>query len=335
MRPKKSKTALPEFSRRDFLLTVGATAPTISLMGSEAGGPPSPGPQGEARDGGDKFTPIDLGAYFNSSSQEFGTREKAALIGGESAKDSLIRVPGGKHNVQGVPFALGPEDLQSKGWIVLSTKSGPTATARVEIPLGQKAHFLCLTSFCDFDENESPEPGQDVFQKVGQRLADLMLIYEDKGTHALPIRRRYETNAVTEPWGHLSFAAMPPGKMRATKLTDPLRTATGWGNLQTSVAGGGPGGPGLGTLWVCALENPEPDKSLRAVRLEATGEDPLVVCGLTLYHRPVYPLRFEPRALYRITLPEAGPVDLDRWEVAVDLGWIGRSFVLPDFKAEE
>ena len=85
----------------------------------------------------------------------------------------------------------------------------------MEIPLVQKAHFLCLTSFCDFDENEEPEPGKDVFQKVGQHLADVTLIYEDNGTHVLPIRRRYETNAVLEPWGHLSFAALPPGKLRA------------------------------------------------------------------------------------------------------------------------
>ena len=40
-----------------------------------------------------------------------------------------------------------------------------------------------------------------------------------------------------------------------------------------SVAGGGPGAPGLGLIWVCALENPEPDRSLRAVRLEAAGSD--------------------------------------------------------------
>ncbi|MGD1103377.1 MAG: CehA/McbA family metallohydrolase [Terriglobia bacterium] len=333
MSPKKSKTSAPGFSRREFLLTVGA-APTVSLMEGEASGLPRSVPGAEAGNASGKFTPIELSAYFNSSSREFGTREKVGLISGDSAKDSLIRVPAGKRDLQGIPFVLGPEDMQSKGWIVLSTKSGPAATARVEIPLGQKAHFLCLTSFCDFDENEDPEPGKDVFQKVGQHLGDVTLMYEDNGTRVLPIRRRFETNAVVEPWGHLCFAALPQGKLRALKLTDPLRSASGWGNLQTTIGGNNAGGPGLGTVSVCALENPEPDRSIRAVRMEAAGEDALVICGLTLYHRAGYPLRFEPRALYRITLPEAAAEDETRWQVDVDLGTIGRTFALPDFEPE-
>ena len=291
MRSKQSKKSSPGFSRREFLLTVGATAPTISLMESEARGVPRPSPGPEAGDASGKFTPLKLSAYFNSSAQEFGPRDKAALIGGDSAKDSLIRVPGGMRDMQGIPFILGPEDLQSKSWIVLRTKSGPNANPAVEIPVVQKAHFLCLTSFCDFDENEDPEPGKDVFQKVGQRLADVTLIYEDNGTHVLPIRRRFETNAVLEPWGHLCFNALPQGKLRAVKLNDPLRSATGWGNLQTTIGGNNAGGPGLGTVSVCALENPEPDRTIRGVRIEAAGEDALVVCGLTLYHRAGNPLR--------------------------------------------
>lgn len=334
MGSKKTKNPAPGFSRREFLLTVGATAPTISLMEGEAVGAPGQVPGPPERDTSAKFTPLRLGAYFNSSSREFGPREEAALINGDSAQDSLIHVPGGRREVQGIPFILGPEGTQSKGWIVLSTKTGPTAAARVEIPVGKKAHFLCVASFCDFDENESPEPGKDVFQKVGQRLADVTLIYDGEGTQVFPLRRRFETNAVGEPWGHLSFAALPLGKMRAVKLTDPLRNATGWGNLQTVVSGSAAGGQGLGIIWVCALENPQPERSIRAVRLEAAGEDLLAICGVTLYHRAENPLRCEPRALYRITLPEADAQDETRWHVSVDLGTVGRTFALPDFEPE-
>ena len=334
MRPKTSKRRVPGFSRREFLVTVGATAPTISLIGSKASAAEGAAAGPAAPDASGKFTPIDLSSYFNSSSREFGTREKAAMIGGDAAKDSLIRVPGGKRDLQGIPFLLGPEDLQSKGWIVLSTKSGPTGTAQVEISLGKNAHFLCLSSFCDFDENEDPEPGKDVFQKVGQHLADVTLIYEDNGTRVLPIRRRYETNSVVEPWGHLSFGSLPGGKMHAVKLTDPLRNAMGWGNLQTSLGGGYELGPSQGIVWVCALENPEPERQIRAVRLDAAGDDALVVCGLTLYHRAENPLRCEPRALYRITLPESAAEDASRWKLDVDLGTIARTFALPEFDPE-
>lgn len=255
MRPKNTKRQASGVSRREFLATVGATAPTLSLMGSKASGPEGSAAGPEVPDASGKFTTIDLTSYFNSSSQEFGARDKAAMIGGDSAKDSLIRVPGGKRDLQGIPFLLGPEDLQSKGWIALSTKSGQTATSRVEIPLGQKAHFLCLSSFCDFDENEDPEPGKDVFQKVGQHLADVTLVYDDGGTRVLPIRRRFETNSVVEPWGHLSFGSLPGGKMHGVNLTDPLRNAMGWGNLQTSLGGGYELGPSQGIIWVCALDN--------------------------------------------------------------------------------
>jgi hypothetical protein len=334
MRLKNTKRQAPGVSRREFLVTVGATAPTLSLMGSKASGTEGSAAEPEAPDASGKFTPIDLSSYFNSSSQEFGTREKAAMIGGDSVKDSLIRVPGGKRDLQGIPFLLGPEDLQSKGWIALSTKSGLMATARVEIPLGQTAHSLCLSSFCDFDENEDPEPGKDVFQKVGQHLADVTLVYDDGGTRVLPIRRRYETNSVVEPWGHLSFGSLPGGKMHAVNLTDPLRNAMGWGNLQTSLGGGYDLGPSQGIIWVCALENPEPERQIRAVRLEAAGDDALVVCGLTLYHRAENPLRCEPRALYRITLPEAAAEDAARWQVSIDLGTVARTFALPEFEPE-
>ena len=181
MSRKKSRASTAGFSRREFLLTVGAAPPTMSLMEGGAIGKPRSAPMAPAATADLKFTPIDLSTYFNCSSREFGTREKAGMDGGDSAKDSLIRVPGGKRDLRGIPFVLGPEDLQSKAWLVLSAKSGPTAAAKVEIPLGLKARFLCLASFCDFDENEDPGPGEDVFQRVGERLADVTLIYEMEG----------------------------------------------------------------------------------------------------------------------------------------------------------
>ena len=90
----------------------------------------------------------------------------------------------------------------------------------------------------------------------------------------------------------------------------------------------------MGTLWICALPNPEPDRTVRAVRLEAAAEDSLVVCGLTLYHRAAFPLRWEPRAFYRLTLPEAVGEDEKRWRVELDLGCIGRTLRLPNFEPE-
>ena len=227
MRSKQSKTSAPGFSRREFLLTVGATAPTISLMEGEASGVPRPSPGPEAGDASGKFTPIKLSAYFNSSCA--GIRNPRKSCADRWGFRQGLPDPRSRRQARhaGNPLCLGARRFaEQKLDCPQYQVRAHGQPARWKSPVGQKAHFLCLTSFCDFDENESPEPGKDVFQKVGQRLADVTLIYEDNGTHVLPIRRRFETNAVLEPWGHLSFAAMPPGKLRATKLTDPLRNAS-------------------------------------------------------------------------------------------------------------
>jgi hypothetical protein len=330
-----------ELSRREFLHAVG-TVPTLSLLPAIAAGTRRPAPEAEDTGSSAKFTPIDLGAYFNCSSREFGPRQISAylrvmVVDQYSEKDALIRVPGGRCNLQGIPFLLGPEEIDRKSWIVLSATGRSSARPRVEIPVHQKARFLCLASFTDFDESESPRHGEILIPKTGQHLADVVLVYEDGATRALPIRRGFESNAPLQPgWANNpNFAARLPGKNRARYLDEPLRSANGWGPLQMIVTSDEPRSSGHGTLWISALENPEPDKVLRAVCLEATAEDPLVVCGLTLYHHPTYPLRFEPRAIYRISLPEPPPVELDRWQVDVDLGEVGHTFTLPDFHPEE
>ena len=84
MRGRKSNTSAPEFSRRQFLFTAAATAPTLSLLEGQPSGSTTVDSRQLAGKLNGKFTPVNLGAYFNCSSREFGTREQAALIGGES-----------------------------------------------------------------------------------------------------------------------------------------------------------------------------------------------------------------------------------------------------------
>ena len=92
MRSQKSKTSAPGFSRREFLLTVGATAPTISLMEGEAGGAPNPRPEPQARDNNGKFTPVDLSAYFNSSSPSSPTGS-LYVCGKSGGTPTLYKIP--------------------------------------------------------------------------------------------------------------------------------------------------------------------------------------------------------------------------------------------------
>jgi hypothetical protein len=327
---------MPDWSRRQFLLTTSGLVPAIrgTITDERKEAPESGNKLDETTN---KYTPVGLEDYFTASATEFGTRERPRMIGEEAGRVGLVHVLGGRRSLQGIPFWLGSEEVEKRSWIVLSTQPGALASKQVEIPLKRAAHYICLASFCDWDKNEAPLPGQDAFEQVGQVLANVTLIYEDGSQHILPIRRRYETSSYVAHSDRLSagcYAALPPVKPTATRLDDPLPHGTNWGGLQTGLRLGGPGGTGLDYVWVCALKNPQPERSLQALQLEAVGEDPWIVCGLTLFHQPDSPLRYERLSRYRLTLPKPEAEDRDRWKLELDLGVIVRTFTLPDFERQ-
>jgi hypothetical protein len=321
-------------SRRGFLRTASLTGPAVTLALSsglpltpEAGRP-------EKLLVTKKATPLDLSPYFTASASDVGLREQAKQLRGESKQDGLIRTPGGPQVFRGLPFLLGPAGVQSKSWLVLSNLQEPWATAAAEItlpPVPGKTSYLCLAGFCDWDANETPpDHVGDAREQVGQRLAQATLVYQDGGSRALSIRRRFEVNAPTTFYGHLCFAAVPHLKDVPRKLTDPLPDATAWGDLQLGVwYMTYPAGPWAGTphIWLSALANPEPERPLKALRFQAASGDLLMICGATLFHGDENPLRYERRTFYRFTLPEP-VVDPDRWKVDVDLGVVTRTSTL-------
>lgn len=330
MKPKKM-----DQSRRTFLQTVGTGVPTLTLILNEAHGVAGPLSGSAAPPGPpSKFSQLDLTQFFNCSPHDFGPREPAKGLGGAAARDGLIRMPTGRENLQGVPFWLGPDGVDKKSWLVLSTRQNAWATRNQEIPIGYKASFVCLAAFCDWDQNETPPPIEDAVERVGQHLADVVLVYEDGSEHKLPIRRRFEVNSPSINWGHLAFAALAHRKDAPRKLTDSLPNGMGWGELQTAESENAYAEGPVGTLWISAPANPQPDQTIKAIRLEGVGEDPLVVCGVTLFSGRENPLRYERLNLYRFTLPEATAEEKDRWKIDVDLGVVARSYVLPEFDSK-
>src|SRR4029077_9265809 len=318
-------------TRRTFLKTVGGGIPTLALIahGSLASSNQEPGPPGEFAS--EKFTPIDLGRYFNASSVDFGPREKAKWLRGPSAKDGLVRVPAGDQTFRGIPFKLGPEDIHSKAWAIFSTRTVPWAAKSVEIPVGRKAGFICLASFCDWDKNESPPPGVGVAESVGQHLADAALVYEDGSEKTFRIRRRFEVNSPWYFWGHLSYASIPHLDDAPRTLHDALPDAMDWGFLQTVAREGAYSLRSGGALCICALENPSRDRIVKTLRIEAKHEDLCAICGLTLFHGRENPLRNGRLCVYQINLPEAMGDDQAQWQVSVDLGIVARTYVLIHF----
>jgi hypothetical protein len=118
--------------------------------------------------------------------------------------DGLIRTPGGKQQMRGIPFLMGSGEIQTKSWIGLSTQALPWCTPSVEISIGRKSAYVCLAQFCDWDSHELRPSGVDDIERVGQLLAEAVIRY-DEGERVLPIRRRFEVGAPSIPWGHWNF----------------------------------------------------------------------------------------------------------------------------------
>ncbi len=308
-------------TKRTFLKTISAVVPTLELI------PENAVAQTSAAEGFSpvrtKFSPIDCSRFFNTSPADFASWQ--------TARGRRIRTPSGNRIFRGIPFAFAPEG--TKSWIMISRKSGAAQAA--EVPLGKKGGFLCLGQFCDWDPNENAPADIDAFEKVGQHLADAILIYEDGSTLVTPIRRRFEVNSLSHSWGHQCFAAMPHREDTPVRLNQPLRNAQDWGDLQTGVWQGVYGGADdgvSGTLWLYPLENPSPGRTIKSLRLESRSDDFLAVCAVTVCHDGENPLRRERMSLYRITLP-AG--DANDWQVGVDLGIVARTYKLPPFEADQ
>ena len=248
-----------EWTRRTFLQSVGAAVPTVKLMlGPATAGAAALGGWPNELDS-IKFTPVDLSNHFTASPSDFGPRERAKGLSSESAQDGLIRTRAGKQTLRGIPFLLGPEGVQKRSWVVLSNRKNAWVTQSVEIPLNRKTGFICLAQFNDWDPNETPPPDEDVEEKAGQRLANVVMIFEDGSQELQPLRRRFEVNSPSTESGHLSFASLAHIADRPGRLTDSLSTAMGWGDLQQCVLDNSYSAP---ALWICAVANPHPDRIL-------------------------------------------------------------------------
>jgi hypothetical protein len=151
--------------RRSFLQAAGAGVPAVEYVGAAV----EP----------EKFSPIELDRQFNASSREFGPRPAARNLNPPAIQDSLIHSLGGEQQIRGIPFRLGPADVAQKSWIVLSTRTQPWTAPAVEIPIGRTAGFVCLAQFCDWDAAEFDPEDVDAIERIGETLAEAVLVYED------------------------------------------------------------------------------------------------------------------------------------------------------------
>jgi hypothetical protein len=277
----------------------------------------------QAAETGEKFTPVSLDALFNASAEDLGPREQTG---------GLVRPAGGEQAIQGIPFRLGPAATDRKRWLALSRTVRSWTVREAEIAVGRTAGFLCLAQFCDWEQAELNPESVDALESIGATLATATITYADGERRAFPVRRRFEVNPPRSAFGRECFNALSSNTWRTTRWPDPLARSTDWGFHQQGFVSQS---PAPSALWLWALENPEPARVVKALRLEAAGDDLLLVCGLTLYHGKQHPLRRERRTLYRVTLPSKTAGEPDRWKVETDLGLVCRVWAQGEFRGEE
>src|SRR5690348_10506389 len=140
-----------EWSRRNFIQRTSGSVPTLAFMlqRSDAATPAARKDPAVS----DKFVPMDLTRHFTATPADFGSRDRAKGLSRETRESGLIRMPTGRRVLRGIPFLLGPGEVTEKTWIALSSQTASWSARSLEIPLGQKAGFVCFAQFCDWDPN--------------------------------------------------------------------------------------------------------------------------------------------------------------------------------------
>ncbi len=258
-----------------------------------------------------KFRTVDLSDAFNTPAKLRTKPVRGRPAWSQTAGDLASHMPRGVRTFWGIPFELGPENARAQGVVELSA-----AMSAVDVPLGAAATHVCMVHFCDVTGDRAQNSAG------GEHLADYALRFADGEEHAVPIRRRFEINALMVYWGYHPFAAMPAA-MPAVAPDDATRM--GWGQLQTGVLQAG----SPFQTWVYALENPRPEARIKSLLLRGTADAPVGVLGVTLYNGPGHPLRHVPRKVYRLVLPEGETAPASEVKAELDLGVVVRLYAVP------
>ncbi len=259
-----------------------------------------------------RLTPLSLTRYFNSPACLPTKRRKGETTWDPRVAEVLPHLPRGQQTFWGLPFRLGPAELDQPGLVLLAP-----GRKEVRVPVKQTATHVCLLHFCDVTNDDAQRSAG------GEVLAEYVLEYADGETHTVPIRRRFEVNPFTGEWGTYAFAAAKAPEPRV--LTEADATSFSWGWRQTGATSGG----GRFLTWVYALENPRPEVAIARVVLRGAAAGPVAVLGVTLYEGPGHPLRHVPRKVYRLVLPAAEKATADQVQAELDMGVVTRLYAAP------
>jgi hypothetical protein len=262
----------------------------------------------------EKFTTITLDNYYNSSRVEPYPKVGAKPRWDEGTINALNGLTLGEVCARGIPFSLAdPEATAHLIVLPASTDDGKQGKP-IALPIGKKAHFVCLGHSCARRDDDELNPA------IGIEVARYTLVYEDGSEHTTAIRRRFEINPLGGGVGGSAFVAETMRTSRPLRPGEPGQ----WGWAQTGVSG-----DNLPGIWIYAMPNPNPQKEIKELRLQALTADGVAIFGITLAHFPDHPLRHWPRNTFRLSLPESVQVMPADLTVNLDMGHITRLYPDP------
>lgn len=275
------------------------------------------------------FHPISLSRHFNADRNQVG--------GGLALRDGYdwtATSAFGSRSFRGIPFDLGEVNRDN---IILLERG-----ARVEISTG--ALLATYVLFLHAAEDRDPEPddawgasgpfngGPAEGNDVGPEVATYTLEFVGGATTSIPVARRIAIQQRHISWGASAFAAEPAAEpvVLNTATEDFLLgqvASTAYGRSENRARSGRDSDEEH--LWMYALPNPDPDKAIRSIRLDA-GKERVAIYAISTTTLEQHPLRREPRQKAAVTLPPGVPLnalneidsDTERARIGIDLGTV-------------
>ncbi len=231
--------------------------------------------------------------------------------------EALPHAPQGDCIFRGLPFKLGARPA-------LLREGDQPVTVKMKDLKAQWLVFAHSSDIRPLDRDKdgfvSPNhgPGQ-----LAEHAADYVLVYADGTEARAVIRRRHQLSALQRGWGENCVEAVAHGKPRTIRGAHE-QPGPGWGHSQTR-ARANDSFPW--TYWLWVWENPQPDKTITALRFEP-GQGSVIVAGLSVGAASSSPLRWRSRRKTLLKLPpgvEFDPTLDDKGElthVQLDLGQV-------------
>ncbi len=182
----------------------------------------------------------------------------------------------------------------------------------VSVKLGRvRAQWLVFLHTTDFEPPERDKrgfvlPPMRGEGRLGEHVADYVMVYADGSEERVLIRRRHQIGMVHRPWGENCVEAVPQLKPRPARCHgSQMNLNSFWGGVQRRVQTMD-FGPWRNWLW--GWENPHPRKAIVAIRFEPICGT-LIISAISAGQASSLPLRWRMRRKAVLRLPRGAEFD--------------------------